>query len=71
MKRLAAAYALDLLIGDPEWFPHPVRGFGLLTQFGDRALRRIARDPASELVAGAGLTIAVASVGWAVGRLDT
>lgn len=25
---LAAGVGLDLLLGDPRWFPHPVRGFG-------------------------------------------
>jgi len=67
-QRLAAACALDLLLGDPEWFPHPVRGFGFLTSASERWLRRIARGPASEFLAGAGLTIAVASAGWAMGR---
>ena len=64
----AAAFALDLLLGDPEWFPHPVRGFGFLTSAGERWLRPIARGPAAEFLAGAGLTIAVTSAGWAMGR---
>jgi len=67
-QRLAAACALDLLLGDPEWFPHPVRGFGFLTSTGEHWLRPIARGPASEFLAGAGLTIAVVSAGWAMGR---
>jgi adenosylcobinamide-phosphate synthase len=67
-QRLATACALDLLLGDPEWFPHPVRGFGFLTSAGDRWLRPIARGPAFEFLAGAGLTIAVAPAGWAMGR---
>lgn len=25
---LVAGVGLDLLVGDPRWFPHPVRGFG-------------------------------------------
>ena len=25
---LLAGVGLDLLVGDPRWFPHPVRGFG-------------------------------------------
>jgi adenosylcobinamide-phosphate synthase len=65
---LAAACALDLLLGDPEWFPHPVRGFGFLTSVGERWLRPIARGPAFEFLAGAGRTSAVASTGWAMGR---
>ncbi len=66
--QLAIAYALDLLVGDPEWFPHPVRGFGQLTRAGERLLRPFTSGPASEIFAGAALTISVASVGWALGR---
>ena len=28
--QLIAGVSLDLLLGDPRWFPHPVRGFGWL-----------------------------------------
>jgi adenosylcobinamide-phosphate synthase len=66
--RLAVAYALDLLLGDPEWFPHPVRWFGSLIKAGERWLRRRIRGSGSELLAGAALTGAVTSVGWALGR---
>jgi adenosylcobinamide-phosphate synthase len=66
--RLAIAYALDLLVGDPEWFPHPVRGFGWLTGAGERFLRPFTSGPASEMLAGAALTISVASAGWSLGR---
>jgi cobalamin biosynthesis protein CobD/CbiB len=34
------AYALDWLIGDPEWAPHPVRWMGRLIQVGENFLRR-------------------------------
>src|ERR1700678_3446008 len=66
--RLALAYALDLLLGDPEWFPHPVRWFGALTRVGERCLRPFGRGPKSEMLAGAVLTSSVASAGWALGR---
>jgi adenosylcobinamide-phosphate synthase len=65
--RLAAAYTLDMVAGDPEWFPHPVRAFGVLTIAGERALRRIAHDPTTELLAGAGLTAFVVSTAWIAG----
>ena len=68
--RLALAYALDLLLGDPEWFPHPVRWFGSLTRVGERWLRPLGRGPASEMLAGAVLTGSVASIGWALGRSE-
>lgn len=66
--RLGIAYALDLLLGDPEWFPHPVRGFGFLTHAGERSLRPLTSGPESEVVAGAALTVFAASTGWAMGR---
>lgn len=28
MKEVLAGVGLDLLVGDPQWFPHPVRGLG-------------------------------------------
>src|ERR1700678_4165510 len=66
--RLALAYALDLLLGDPEWFPHPVRGFGLLIRAGERWLRCVSKGPRQELVAGAALTCSITSLGWILGR---
>jgi adenosylcobinamide-phosphate synthase len=67
-RHLAAAYALDVALGDPEWLPHPVRGFGWLIRRGERALRRIGSRPTEELLAGAALTGAVVSIGWIAGR---
>ena len=66
--RLALAYALDLLIGDPEWFPHPVRGFGLLIRFGERWLRKLGRGAGRELIAGSVVTCSVTSIAWMLGR---
>jgi adenosylcobinamide-phosphate synthase len=66
--QLALAYATDLLLGDPEWLPHPVRWFGALTHIGESLLRPLVRGPKSEVLAGALLTGTVASVGWALGR---
>ena len=56
---LALAYALDWLIGDPVWFPHPVRWMGQMISVGERLLRTIARKPATELLAGLVLTLLV------------
>jgi len=66
-QRLAAAYAIDVVAGDPEWFPHPVRGFGVLISAGEDTLRPIAHDPTTELLAGAVLTGFVVSIGWIAG----
>lgn len=37
---LVLAYILDLLVGDPQRLPHPVRLFGWLISKGDRSLNR-------------------------------
>src|SRR5271154_6400019 len=66
--RLALAYALDLLLGDPEWFPHPVRWFGSVIRVGERWIRRRSDGPRGEMLAGAALTSSVVSIGWAIGR---
>jgi adenosylcobinamide-phosphate synthase len=67
-SQLSLAYAADLLLGDPDWLPHPVRWFGALTHMGESLLRRLARGPKSEILAGAVLTGSVASIGWALGH---
>ena len=36
---LLAGVGLDLLVGDPRWFPHPVRGFGWLAKRLERLWR--------------------------------
>jgi adenosylcobinamide-phosphate synthase len=65
--QLALAYAADLLLGDPEWLPHPVRWFGTLAHMGESLLRPLAGGPKSEMFVGALLTGSVASMGWALG----
>lgn len=65
---LSAAYAADLLLGDPEWFPHPVRLFGAITNAGEKFLRRFGAGPAKEFAQGAILTGSVISVAWATTR---
>ncbi len=40
---LPAAYLLDLLVGDPRGWPHPVRAMGWLVSRGERWLRRVTR----------------------------
>ncbi|WP_299710872.1 adenosylcobinamide-phosphate synthase CbiB [uncultured Tenacibaculum sp.] len=37
---LGIAYALDLILGDPRWLPHPIRLFGNLIAFGERKLNQ-------------------------------
>jgi adenosylcobinamide-phosphate synthase len=56
---LAAAYLLDWIAGDPEWFPHPVRFIGKGADAGERLLRRPNQSPANEFVAGGMLTLSL------------
>jgi len=50
--QFAVAYLLDLALGDPRWFPHPVRLFGRAIQGLEKVLRRPSRHPAWEKMAG-------------------
>jgi adenosylcobinamide-phosphate synthase len=62
MKRLyvlPSAYALDLLAGDPEWFPHPVRLIGLAIVRGEKLLRTPGDTPAKELLTGVALSASI------------
>ena len=68
MEILCAAlcgFLLDLLLGDPDWMPHPVVGMGKCISALERLLRRIfPRTPRGELTAGAVLAAVLAiSVG--------
>ena len=63
---LAAAFLLDAAAGDPPWFPHPVRGMGILVEQGEPLFRRIfcgrSATPAAERAAGAALAVSVCAV---------
>jgi adenosylcobinamide-phosphate synthase len=37
---LISSYIADLIFGDPEWFPHPVRGIGKLIELLDKILNK-------------------------------
>ncbi|MCI0616197.1 adenosylcobinamide-phosphate synthase CbiB [bacterium] len=53
----SCAYLLDLIIGDPEWFPHPVRFIGKMIQSGECTIRKVAKDQWSEFVGGSLVSI--------------
>jgi adenosylcobinamide-phosphate synthase len=59
MNIVAAASLLDWAAGDPEWFPHPVRLIGRVTQLVERLIRRANQSDQEQLVAGAVLTAGV------------
>jgi adenosylcobinamide-phosphate synthase len=65
---LAAACALDVLIGDPPGWPHPVRVFGAAIGVVDRSRNR--RAPAErQFLEGAVLTVVLAGAAAAVGAV--
>ena len=53
-------YLLDLLLGDPRWFPHPIRGFGYLIASGEHSLNR----GKNRVVTGAFLTLVLVPGTW-------
>ena len=63
---IAAAFLLDWIAGDPEWFPHPVRLIGHCTQLAESRLRRPGQSANDELVAGALLTFGLAGGSYLV-----
>ena len=42
---IAAAFILDLLIGDPEWLPHPIRWMGTAIERFEPVFRRLTLSP--------------------------
>ena len=53
------AFAFDALLGEPRWFPHPVRMIGLVIDKGDRWLRQGPSSPARDFWGGCGLVLSV------------
>ena len=56
---IPAAWLLDQLAGDPEWFPHPVRLIGSVISRGEDSLRRAGQSEISQFISGAGLSAGV------------
>ena len=67
---LLAALALDALVGDPRWLPHPVRWMGWLTGLLDRGLNRERRGEGGRAFLGLVAVVVVvggsAAAGWTV-----
>jgi adenosylcobinamide-phosphate synthase len=57
--KLAAAYALDCCVGDPESLPHPVRLMGWSIAASERALRRYGTRKRFELAMGGLVAVGV------------
>ena len=63
---LAFSYAIDWLVGDPEFLPHPIRLIGSGVSAAEWALRRAGSGKHFELVAGGLVAIAVPTVSLAI-----
>lgn len=58
---IVIAYILDLILGDPIWLPHPVKGIGWLIRKLEKPLRKLF---AGERIAGMALVILVVGIVW-------
>ena len=64
---LPIGFALDLLLGDPQGWPHPVIAIGRLISLLERALRRLfPESPGGERAAGALLWLLTACISFVV-----
>lgn len=59
-----AAYILDLVLGDPHGWPHPVVFIGRVISGLETVVRRFASSPAALLVCGALVAVIVAGGSW-------
>ncbi len=58
------AYLLDLVVGDPQGWPHPVRLIGKLVAWLDESARRIFHRPSTLKLAGLAMVLIVAALTW-------
>lgn len=63
------ACLLDAAVGDPRWFPHPVRGMGAIVNWYDRRIHRLLLSFANQRIAGMLLAVALPSGAYAAGAL--
>ena len=59
---LAAAFALDLILGDPRGLPHPVRGFGWMVSRIENIWRRVG-ERIGQRTAGVGFPLTAVAAG--------
>ncbi|MBF0564889.1 MAG: cobalamin biosynthesis protein CobD [Nitrospirae bacterium] len=62
LVQLSTAFAVDLLVGDPRWLPHPVRLIGRLITGLERVMRRGGGKPKRDLAMGALLAVLVIGI---------
>ena len=62
LLHIPAALALDLLLGDPRWMPHPVRGMGWMAERVKRAAEGMCPGPLSAGVCTAAAVVLCSTV---------
>ncbi|MEP6959176.1 MAG: adenosylcobinamide-phosphate synthase CbiB [Nitrospirota bacterium] len=66
---LAVACLLDAMVGDPRWFPHPVRGMGALVNWCDERVYQLHLSPAKQRMIGMLLAFVLPGGAYAAGAL--
>ncbi len=66
MEVLIVAYIADMLIGDPPWFPHPVRMMGILIEHLEDIARGLFRGRVGLIVGGGLIVLLTVAVVYAV-----
>lgn len=66
---LAVACLLDAAVGDPRWFPHPVRWMGLIVDWCDRRVYQCLLSPTKQRMAGVLLAVVLPAGAYVVGTI--
>ena len=66
---LAVACLLDAAVGDPRWFPHPVRWMGAVVNWCDRRVHQFLLSATKQRIAGVLLAVALPAGAYAAGAL--
>ena len=66
---LATACIVDAVVGDPRWFPHPVRWLGSVVEWCDRHVDRLVFSPPKQRMAGVLLAAALPTGAYAAGAV--
>ena len=64
---LAVACLLDAAVGDPRWFPHPVRWMGSIVNWCDRRVHQLLLSPVKQRMAGVLLAVGLPAGAYVVG----
>ena len=66
MTSIWIAFLIDVILGDPYWFPHPVRIIGLYISSFEKIVRKLVNSPKALRIAGILLTISTVVITYLV-----